>query len=171
MKRRKGSTFELKVAKLFAEWTGDLVRRTPLSGGWGSAAFGVQGDLVFSKVDSIHVECKNHEGWFLEDLIKAVRRRGTTSLIAWWTQTVGESMGKLPMLVFSRNGLDPLLMMREPDLAKISGAGWVQFCPMFRFYLEADGMGGPIVIMALRDLFKKCRPPKGSPNRKTWRAA
>src|SRR6202042_2353734 len=72
MKRRKGSVFERKVAKMYEAWTGDRVRRTPLSGGWAGAAFGVKGDLVFARVDSIHNECKNHEGWFLEDLIKAV---------------------------------------------------------------------------------------------------
>ena len=173
MKRAKGSRFELIVAKLFSKWSGDTVRRTPLSGGWASAAFGVKGDLVFLKLnDKLHVECKNHEGWYVEDLITAVRTRGTTSLMAWWDQATSECGNKMPMLVFTRNNQVPFLMIRESDIEKFTAAGWWQFVPSFRFYMEGTKSGdGPIVILALRDFFKKCQPPKGAPSRLTWRSS
>lgn len=116
--RKKGANFELVVAKLFAAWTGDVVRRTPLSGGWSKEKeFGVVGDLVFTKVDGLHVECKKRQGWALEDLLLGVNK---DMIAAWWKQTTTEcpkhedgSFSRLPLLVFSRNGRAPLVMFPE----------------------------------------------------------
>jgi hypothetical protein len=46
MHRNKRSTYERRIATLFAEWTGDIVKRTPLSGGWARVDFGVVGVAV-----------------------------------------------------------------------------------------------------------------------------
>jgi hypothetical protein len=56
--RVKGSTFELAVAKAWAKWSGEHVRRTPQSGGWSNAKFGVTADLVCdAKRWPFHIEC------------------------------------------------------------------------------------------------------------------
>jgi hypothetical protein len=57
--RLKGNRGELDVAKVFSKWCGELVRRTPGSGGWGGAKeFGTTADLVCSnKAFPFHVEC------------------------------------------------------------------------------------------------------------------
>lgn len=168
MKKRKGGSYQRHVAKLFMKWTGDIVKSTPLSGGWsGGEAFGVKGDLVFAKVKKLHVECKKHENWRLEDIPLGVRTDGTTSIPAWWRQTLRECHHtKLPMLVFARNRLPDLLMMRTEDMLKLK---WVvvEFDFLPRISMQLDS--GEVSIIALSTLFAKCKPVKGSPNRTTWK--
>lgn len=56
--RVKGSRAELDVARTFSDWCGEEVRRTPLSGGWSTARFGVTADLVCANpAFPFHVEC------------------------------------------------------------------------------------------------------------------
>lgn len=57
--RVKGNRGELDVAKMFSLWSGEIVKRTPGSGGWGGAAeFGTTADLVCRKKSfPFHVEC------------------------------------------------------------------------------------------------------------------
>lgn len=114
--RQKGSTFERVVAKEFAVWTKDVVKRTPMSGGWSrEKAFDVAGDLVFTRVKTLHVECKKQEGWALEDLLIGVNKNKVRS---WWRQCTRECpkdasgrYAKLPLLVFARNRVAPLVML------------------------------------------------------------
>lgn len=113
--RTKGASFENKIAKVFSEWSGMDVKRTPQSGGWANASFGVTGDLVCSnKRFPFHVECKKREGWHLDDLVTGVRVRDTRSIVAWWNQAIETCPeGKEPLLVFARNNRQVLVMVRE----------------------------------------------------------
>jgi hypothetical protein len=114
LSRQKGASNERVVAKMFEKWYGKKVRRTPLSGGWSSAAFGVTGDLVCEDPHfPFHVECKKREDWQLDDLITGVRARDERSILAWWQQTLDTCpKDKEPLLVFTRNGKAQLILCR-----------------------------------------------------------
>ena len=111
--RRKGNRNELDIAKVFSNWSGELVRRTPGSGGWSTAKFGVTADLVCpNKAFPFHVEVKNRDGWLLDDLVTGAREDHDKSILQWWIQCVTTCPGdKIPMLVFRR--------ARQPWLAMI----------------------------------------------------
>lgn len=121
--RVKGTRAELDVAEMFSRWCGEVVRRTPGSGGWSSAKFGVTADLVCpNKKFPYHVEIKHREGWMLDDLITGTRREHDKSIVQWWAQCVEscprpirahfDVLHKAPLLVFRRNRQPWLVMMR-----------------------------------------------------------
>lgn len=112
--RVKGSRAELDVASLFSRWCGEHVRRTPLSGGWSSARFGVTADLVCAKkAFPFHVEVKHREGWTLDDLVTGVRSDHDKSIVQWWKQcTTTCPKKKEPLLAFRRNRQPWLVMYR-----------------------------------------------------------
>lgn len=122
--RVKGSRGELDVAQMFSRWSGEVVRRTPQSGGWSNARFGVTADLVCAnKAFPFHVEVKHREGWVLDDLVTGNRREHDKSIVQWWKQCVGSCpvlkgkkggalFQKKPLLVFRRNRQPWLVMMR-----------------------------------------------------------
>lgn len=115
--RVKGSRAELEVAEMFSRWCGNTVRRTPLSGGWSSARFGVTADLVCpKKAFPFSVEVKHREGWTLDDLVTGVRAEHDKSIVQWWKQcTTSCPTKKDPLLVFRRNR-QPWLVMYRTDL-------------------------------------------------------
>lgn len=123
--RTKGNRAELDVAEAFSRWSGEVVRRTPQSGGWSSARFGVTADLVCpNEAFPFHVEVKHREGWVLDDLVTGVRRDHDKSVAMWWKQCVdscprgGKLIGgmlKKPLLVFRRNHQPWLVMARVGD--------------------------------------------------------
>lgn len=133
--RTKGSRAELDVAQMFSEWSGELVRRTPQSGGWSNAKFGVTADLVCANpAFPFHVEIKHREGWVLDDLVTGVREDHDKSIVQWWTQCVnscpkvarkdgGPQFTKNPLLVFRRNRQPWLVMLRrESTVQDVAGA-------------------------------------------------
>ena len=114
--RTKGNSYELRIAKAFAQWSGEHIRRTPQSGGWSNAKFGVSADLVCDNPKwPFSVEVKKREGWHLDDLITGIRPDDSRSIEAWWKQTVDSCPKKgyttTPMLVFARNRGPNLVMM------------------------------------------------------------
>lgn len=126
--RVKGNRGELDVAKVFSMWCGELVRRTPGSGGWGGAKeFGTTADLVCTKkAFPFHVEVKHREGWTLDDLVTGAREEHDKSIVQWWTQCLTScptdpgdpemEFLKVPLLVFRRNRQPWLVMVRNEDV-------------------------------------------------------
>lgn len=172
--RVKGSSYERKIALGLMGWFGGVWKRTPLSGGWSKGSdYGVSGDLVCTLKNPFHIECKHREQWQLDDLITGTRARGTCSLMDWWEQACREAprspKKKWPILIFHRNRGGHFVMLREEHFARLDKGGTAQFIPAMRFYMEGLEYGtGHVVILSLKDLFKKVRPPKSSPNYKTW---
>jgi len=112
---RKGANFERRIAKILRNVWGIPLERTPQSGAWGKMR--TKGDLVAPpEMDfSLHVECKNQEGWNLDMLFTD---RGKI-LQDWWRQctTQAEEERREPLLIFSRN-LRPVyvrLLPSRPD--------------------------------------------------------
>lgn len=165
--RTKGNRAELDVAQMFSRWCGNTVRRTPMSGGWSSARFGVTADLVCpKKAFPFHVEVKHREGWTLDDLVTGVRTDHDKSIVQWWQQCVGAcpvhrregDFGvevvrlKEPLLVFRRNR-QPWLVMFESRRA---------YPPVGEFSIQVVAMG--TIVMRL-DRFLAHEPvPKGLKN-------
>jgi len=119
--RAKGARFENETAKKWSRWSGEHLRRTPQSGGWSNARFGVTGDIVCDKKRfPFSIECKAREGWALDDLITGVRCDDERSVRQWWLQTLRQCPdGKTPLLVFKRNRGPVLVMMRSIDWQRI----------------------------------------------------
>lgn len=119
--RAKGARFENEIAKRWTKWSGEHLRRTPQSGGWSNAKFGVTGDLVCDKKRwPFHIECKAREGWHLDDLITGLRHEDERSVRQWWLQASSQCPdGKTPLLVFKRNRCPTLVMMRSIDWQRV----------------------------------------------------
>jgi len=164
--KAKGSSNERVVAKMFEAWCGWKVKRTPQSGGWSTAAFGVTGDLVCEdKRFPFHVECKKREDWQLDDLVTGVRVKDERSILEWWKQTIRTCpKNKEPLLVFTRNNKAQLVMVRsfwfsdfrDPDANEV---------PKFVITLQDLPVPDTVSIMRL-DLFLAALPP---PKRKEKR--
>lgn len=172
--REKGNRAELDVAEAFARWCGEVVRRTPGSGGWSNAKFGVTADLVCAnRAFPFHVEVKHREGWTLDDLVTGVRREHDKSVVQWWKQCVDScpktvdgsnrvdtrdhvTLKKEPLLVFRRNRQPWLVMMRHHNPLARHGDVAVFELP----YVDA-----PSVAVMRLDVFLDLEPvPKGLKN-------
>jgi hypothetical protein len=167
--REKGGRYENHVAKLFMKWTGEVLRRTPGSGGWSKGdAFGVGGDLVCTDKDfPFHIEAKNHQLWRMDDLITGVRSEGITSVRGWWEQTARECPeGKVPFLVFTNRSR----AVKLPDFGMLWLEGYRPEFPHFTYYMEGLVHGnGEVVIFLLADFLKHEAPPATCKGHKAWK--
>lgn len=116
--RRKGHAAERKLVKLFEAWWGEPFFRTPGSGSFVTRGFvrkdGVDlaGDIVTT--DSgfpFCIESKKVESWKLEQLFSNSEK---TIFQDWWEQAAseGHTVGKVPLLVFSKNRSENFMAMR-----------------------------------------------------------
>jgi len=116
--RNKGASFERAISKKFSEWLECKVRRTPMSGAYGSE-WHLGGDLMFDIDVPWYVELKNREGWRLEQIFSS---KPCGPIIDWLNSTweEAERAEKIPMVIFTRNRVEsyvalPLLHL-ERDL-------------------------------------------------------
>jgi len=123
--KNKGNRFENHVAQILDDWfypaekkflgAERIIRRTPMSGGWCKTGDIQVNPMYRKKVCSFpfHVETKKVQGWTLE----AILANGWGDpLKSWWEQCLGDAEeGVIPMLVFARNGIEPLCMLRMGD--------------------------------------------------------
>lgn len=168
--RTKGNRAELNVAEMFSRWSGEVVRRTPQSGGWSSAKFGVTADLVCANpAFPFHVEVKHREGWTLDDLVTGVRREHDKSIVQWWKQCVEscprpkrklyDKFDKEPLLVFRRNRQPWLVMFRVLAESVVVGVNH----SVARF--DLPWLGCPAVFVMQLGMFLELQPvPPGLSN-------
>ena len=146
-------------------WSGDKLRRTPMSGGWGEASFGVTGDIVCDNPKHpFHYEMKCREGWELTDLIVGVRKNHSLSIIQWWQQCTSQAPErKIPLLIFSKNRHPDLVMLLRNHFFDLIGTDFAdEWIPHYTFEMTNPGRGhGNVVIMALDDFIARIQPPKG----------
>ena len=101
--KKKGDTFERKVASILGEWWGYKFSRTPQSGGahWLSDNNAV-GDIVSPPQANfpLVIECKHRENWTIENIMLNNKEPHT-----WWQQVINDSnrVQKVPCLIFTRN--------------------------------------------------------------------
>jgi Holliday junction resolvase len=146
--RQKGASFERKVAKFVSDWWGIDAHRTPQSGGlrWSKDAR-VTGDIV-APADSnfpFSIECKKHEGWTLENLLK-----GTGEITDWWKQAHADAqkVDKLPLLIFSKNRSPVYFMLPVEQWAKLEMSPRNYFITTF----ELKGAEQHVVVGMFDDL-------------------
>lgn len=110
--KNKGSAYELKMAKSLSAWWGEDFHRTPNSGAWSSTHNSDMqaGDIITPEKAKFPfvVECKNHEGWTLENVIM-----NTGNHRDWYEQVVGDALRvkKVPFLLFHRNFSDDFVTL------------------------------------------------------------
>jgi hypothetical protein len=164
--RTKGNRAELDVAGMFSEWCGEVIRRTPQSGGWSNAQFGVTADLVCANPNfNYHCEIKHREGWILDDLVTGTRRDHDKSIVQWWSQCLkscpkkaaplASVLAKEPLLVFRRNRQPWLVMIRAHVPSR-------RTC---LFLIQTAEFGNQEVVVMRLDDFLMCMPvPTGLKN-------
>ena len=107
--RKKGSAFELSVAKELANVLGidqkQYLQRSPDSGARDAHSW--KGDIValppLDKHWPFFIECKKVEGWTLDHIFSS---RDHSTLIHRWYQKAREQAmlsSKIPLVIFSRN--------------------------------------------------------------------
>ncbi|WRW34660.1 RusA-like Holliday junction resolvase [Staphylococcus phage CF5] len=101
--KKKGDTFERKIAKELTDWWGVQFNRSPQSGGasWGADNNAV-GDIVVPDYAGfpLVIECKHRENWLIDNVLLNNKEPHT-----WWQQVVNDSskVNKIPCLIFTRN--------------------------------------------------------------------
>lgn len=133
--RAKGAVYERYTAKILTEWSGIALFRSPMSGGWGSKS---KGDITPKDPDQmlewfLSVECKKHEKWCFEDLVKNTNK---DKMLDWWAQCKrdAEAGKKIPMLIFSKNGDADYVWVRGEDFKKFKHLGKFPNLIKFRSY-------------------------------------
>lgn len=146
MSKRKGSSQELKIAKLFAKWWGGQWSRTPGSGGWARASnreeFKASGDIVTAEEDWPYcVEVKNQECWNLDQLLL----NEGCQVHVFWEQAVDETPDNLrPMLIIKKNRQQEIVMLYSTDPA-------LSFITCRKFE-TTDRTGGLVTVFPLKAL-------------------
>lgn len=170
--RTKGNRGELDVAKSFSIWCGEIVKRTPGSGGWGGAQeFGTTADLICRKKKfPFHVEVKHREGWTLDDLVTGARSDHDKSIVKWWEQCCDScpkaqddhyyTLHKEPLLVFRRNRQPWLVMYREDSEHRPS---WIHPPSTFKL-ANCSAIDDNVVVMLLSEFLEHTSVPKGLKN-------
>ena len=131
--KSKGSRFELEIAKVLDDWfyaeekakigLERVLRRTPLSGGWCKTG-DIQIDPRVEKEAGLppypfHTELKKREGWNLEQILLNEK---CPIIHEWWKQCTDEAReGAIPLLIFARNMVDPLCLLRLGSLSPFLG--------------------------------------------------
>ncbi|MEN3039775.1 MAG: hypothetical protein ABDI07_11635, partial [Candidatus Kryptonium sp.] len=116
--KQKGDRFERKVAKIFTDWYGSLVRRTPLSGAASRMKTDILGDSKFPFV----VECKNTEAWRIETILtgKGYIFEEYIKDLDKQEESIYYSEGKIKLLVLGRNYAKPIVFIEDVELKKIT---------------------------------------------------
>lgn len=101
--RRKGGTYERKIARILTESTNKSFRRAPRSGallrdGMINGAY-ISGDLISEYPTIFSIECKNRKAISIDSLIKNPE---TSELAISWNQCVydAELSNKIPLMFF-----------------------------------------------------------------------
>lgn len=113
--RRKGSQTEIRVAKVLNQFFYgglDILRRTPLSGGWAQGL----GDVCASpeslrkhkvKLPPVYVECKRGQGISYESLLNWSFSGTPSMYTGWLKEAVKQADGRTVLLVVQGDGQDP----------------------------------------------------------------
>lgn len=125
--RAKGNGLEIIVAKAFSTWLygrPDILKRTPLSGGWGSGKLGditmdpaLALELGIKAPPRIYVECKNREG-ILDESFWRYLATGTPSTIGDWivdTCAKAKKLKQAPFLILKGRGTEPFVFALDMD--------------------------------------------------------
>ena len=124
------------MAKAFSNWLygrEDVLKRTPLSGGWGSGKLGditmdpaLAMELGIKAPPKIYVECKNREG-ILDESFWRYLATGTPSTIGDWIVDTCEKANKLkqmPFLIMKGRGTEPFVFAIQTKTFPLASTHW-----------------------------------------------
>jgi hypothetical protein len=167
--KNKGSSFERVISKTFTEWWNNdgmegKFFRTP---GSGALAYREQedviGDLCTPHGFPYTIECKNQEGWKLEDLftekIEVNTDKGSVS--GWWRQACIEAYraNKYPMLIMKKNYYEPLVMLCNDIYSEECGIYFVpHLCREYNVATEDFDRNYNVIVLRLSDWLDKIHP-------------
>lgn len=150
--KRKGDNFERKVAKIFTEWFGSEVRRTPLSG-----ATGIKIDLLGDRRFPFLVECKKDESWRVESVLSD---RGAWSGyledLDKQKYSLYYSPDKIQLLVIARNYSSIYAIIEDKELEKLKAKCCNGFSDTRFIYFRFKGRG--FYMFLLTDFLSKINP-------------
>jgi hypothetical protein len=118
--RAKGSALEIRVAKVLnaALYGGaQVLRRTPLSGGWSHG----MGDICVDpeqlhkgkfSAPPLYVECKKGQNIGYENLLAWAFSGKPNFYTLWFSEALSQGKGKSVMLAVHGDGLDPWVVVR-----------------------------------------------------------
>lgn len=126
MGRAKGNTHERETAKLLGEWIYEkpnILKRTPLSGGWSSQKMGdVMLDPEMERKGffnpPIYVECRSYKDVLQHDVLTWAASGSPALLTKWVNEVESKCDGRLPMLVIKGNGTKAWILLRAAWLTK-----------------------------------------------------
>ena len=117
--RAKGNNLELDVAKVFSTWLygqPDILKRTPLSGGWGSGKLGditmdpAQAAELGLKPPKMYVECKNREGLLDESFWRWFETGKPSTIMDVIKDTIAKAKDNRWFLILKGRGTSPYVM-------------------------------------------------------------
>lgn len=136
--RAKGNGLEIIVAKAFSTWLygrDDVLKRTPLSGGWGSGKLGditmdpaLAMELGIKTPPKIYVECKNREG-VLDESFWRYLATGTPSTIGDWigdTYAKAAKLKQMPFLILKGRGTEPFVFVIQTKAFPLASTHWAR---------------------------------------------
>lgn len=125
--RQKGNSLELEIAKDFSNWLygrPDILRRTPLSGGWGS---GKLGDITMDpamaaelglKPPKMYVECKNREGLLDESFWRWFETGKPSTITDVVKDTIAKAKDNRWFLILKGRGTSPYVMTPQSLISR-----------------------------------------------------
>lgn len=144
--RQKGNSLELIIAKDFSNWLygrPDILRRTPLSGGWGSGKLGditmdpAQAAELNLKPPKMYVECKNREGLLDESFWRWFETGKPSTITDVIKDTIAKAKANRWFLILKGRGTSPYVLTPvgahpnpEHTLQFISQFGVLWFFPV-----------------------------------------
>lgn len=126
--RKKGQTYERRIAKILGEALNIKVRRTPQSGGWSKEA--VSGDIVpVNHWFALSVECKNYKtfpkqvyGWLVQAIYDAKQHKKVPAVFFHINKTTKKDVVKLNQTTTVINPFpngEDFVIMRLSDFLKV----------------------------------------------------
>jgi hypothetical protein len=149
--KRKGKTYERRVAKILKEFTSVEFRSTPSSGGFnkfGGATIREElfcGDVIADDATFRYcVEAKNREEFSFTSILKSPE---TAAFTRWWHQCVEDAntVGLEPLMFFKPNRADDFVVMTLTEYNKHYGNPKVPFYAIHAYI-------NPITIKPEKDL-------------------
>lgn len=119
--RKKGASFELKVAAQLTKLVGSKFSRTPSSGGWAKTGDITPKDPKEMVRFPYNIECKNNESWHTSMLFEFSGKRLPSCFGKWWKQCSDDAKKskKIPIVVFTRNRRPVYCIMRSNLFRKL----------------------------------------------------
>ncbi|MEM5853355.1 MAG: hypothetical protein QW228_03225 [Candidatus Aenigmatarchaeota archaeon] len=113
--KAKGDSFERKVAKIFTNWYGKTVRRTPLSG-----QIAIKSDIISDEDFPFLIECKKHERFYLEEILSSgVNFRKMLLDIEDQKNSLFYKENKIQAIIYSRSRTSIYIILPEREFKKV----------------------------------------------------